>query len=137
MAAGNFQWYHSFKGLMGQTGALFTGTGADTFYIDLLSSSYTPDLANHADTGDLTGALGSPGPVTLTGVTWTVSSGTWTLDFNDGVFDYGTSTTAKYAVVYRDSDNALVGYWELDTGTTVTATKITCQINASGAGTLS
>ena len=74
-----------------------------TFYIMLLTDSYTPD-ATDAVLGDLSGEVANgngytTGGKALTGVTWNFSGAVATFDSDDVSWTAATFT-ARYAVVY-------------------------------------
>lgn len=122
---------HTFKmALCGASQALsaaFAGTSTDCRYSDL-----TDQLAN--------GNGYTTGGVTLTGVTWTESSGTLTFDCNNPQWTGLTKTGIKYGVIYDDSDTnkGLLCFFELESGSTinVTAGTLDVTINAAGVFTL-
>lgn len=144
MAAGNFTFFniakkkltdgtfdldtHSFKVALTTSSqvldATFAGTSTDARYADL-----TNELANgngYTTTGQ---ALGS--------VTLTRSTGTVAFDAADPTWTFSASKTFKYLVLYDDTDSndGLVGFWDLDTGggsITISSGGYTITFNASG-----
>ncbi len=113
----------------------------DTFKVALLSSSYTPDVENHAAYSDLTNELATANGYTqddktLT-ATWVRSTTTCTFDADDVVWTAsGGSITARYAVIYSDTGEELICYILLDSAPAdVEATDgntFTIAFNASG-----
>jgi hypothetical protein len=119
VAAGTFTLYDSVAELIAD-GSIDLDT--DTFKIVLLTSSYTPSQA-HDELADLTGQLSTAngytsGGGTLTGVTWSQTSGVATFDSDAFVWTAsGGSIVARYAVIYDDTSTGdkLIGYLLLDT----------------------
>lgn len=128
MATGTFTLYDTVAELIAD------GTidlDSHTFKIALLTSSYTPSQA-HDEYADVSGAEvanGSgytTGGETLSGVTWSQTSGIATFDSDPAVWTAsGGSIVARYAVIYDDtaSGDKLIGYLLLDaTPANLTAT---------------
>ena len=106
MAAGAWQVYNDFLRGVGVGDLDIDG---DDFKCVLLTSSYTP-TATHAAYADLSGELSTAngytnGGKSLTGVTFTESGGTTTMDCADISWDIDTaSISARYAVIYDNTD---------------------------------
>lgn len=116
--------------------ALFTSSSDANTLTETVYSGLTNEVANA--NGYTTGGN------TLSGVTWTQTSGTATFDATDTTWTAsGGSITARYAVIYDDTaaTKPLVCVCLLDTTPAdVTATAgntLTIQFNASGIFTLS
>lgn len=78
----------------------------DTFKVDLVTSSYTPDLVNHTDITDISAAIVSGnGYATFTAtVTWTKSGSTITFDSDNPNYSAsGGNIVARYAVYWDDT----------------------------------
>ena len=149
MAADAWVVYNKFKQTLG-SGAV--DMDADTFKVGLYQSTSNAEsaVATIDELADITNEVANgsgytTGGATLTGVTWTESSGTVTFDFTDPSWTAsGGSIAARFAVVYDDTAtspaDAPVGYSLLDNTpadvTTTDGNTLTLQINASGMFTL-
>lgn len=93
----------------------------------LLLASYTPDAASHQFVSDVkgagtetTGTGYTAGGVTLTSVTWAVTSNKWALKGTIPAWDTtGGSLSAAYALFYdstpgSDATNPIICAWNLD-----------------------
>jgi hypothetical protein len=125
MASGAFTLYNSAGELLGD-GTIDLDT--HTFKLALVASGYTPSLA-HDEFADITNELSTAhgytaGGQTLTGVTWSRTGGATKFDSDPAVWTAaGGSITARYAVLYDDTNDKLIGYVLLDaTPANVTAT---------------
>jgi hypothetical protein len=138
MAAGSFNVYDVWKAQMGADSDM----DSVTFMGVIVSAGYTPSLANDlSSTGMTTYSISSQAGTTsatskaLTNTEWSaVGSNTYKFDADDITYTYSVATHSKYFVVFRKSDNKLVGYTDLDTGasTGVEATKLIIQMPANG-----
>ena len=101
----------------------------------MLLSAYTPSASGHQYVSDVkaagteaTGTGYTAGGVTLTSVTWVLTSGVWRLKATIPAWNAtGGSLAGKYVVFYdatpgTDSTNPVICYWDLANNTTVTAT---------------
>lgn len=94
----------------------------DSFTMALVSSTYTPDTANHTTWSDASGAEVSGGGYSAYSLTqtWVESGGTATFDTDDATFTASSTgtITARYAIIYDDTPAApadpLVAYSLLD-----------------------
>lgn len=141
MAAGTVQVYGAAKEGIAK-GLIDLDT--DTFVVTLHSSSYTPALNTHATWADvsaseITGTGYTAGGIALSSVTVTRAGGTVTFDAAD--VSWSSSTlTGKYAVVTKRasasliSTDKLLGYFEMESGSTVSTTNgpLAIQWNAAG-----
>ena len=108
--------------------ATFAGSSGDCRYADL--------------TAELATANGyTAGGQALSGVSLTRSTGTVTFDAADISWTLTGSITFRYGVIYAASvtDDPLLGFFEFDTGASVTPTagQVTVRWNASGIFTVS
>lgn len=139
--------YDSFREYLGD-GTIDLDTHA--FKVALLTSSYTPSASTHTVYADISGSEVSStntgyttGGATLTGVTWTKSGATVTLDAADASWVAGTAgLTARYAVIYDDTPTVpskpLVAYVTFDSDVTASSgNTFTLAWNSSGILTLS
>lgn len=95
----------------------------DTIKVALVTSTYTPDVTNHAAfnsiTNEVSGTGYSAGGATLSSPTLTESAGTTTFDAGDVTISQnaGGFTNARYAILYKSTGVAatstLIGYWDL------------------------
>jgi hypothetical protein len=118
--------------------------GTDTFYIMLLDSGHTPDLANHDKRNDVEGDEVSGTGYTAGGQE--LASDSWTLDgANDrSLFDAAnaewdpvTFTNGRYAVIYKrrggaSSADELVCIIDLDANYSPSAQTFRINFNATG-----
>lgn len=109
--------------------ANFSGSSGDCRYADL-----TNEVAN--------GNGYTTGGVTLSGVTWSGSSGTVTFDCTDPTWTLTNTITFKYGIIYASSvtNSPLLCFFDADTGggsVSPLAGTLTVQVNASGIFTLS
>lgn len=100
----------------------------NTIKYAIVTSSWTPNQSTDDLWADISANEASAtngytaGGNTLTGVTWTQSSGTWTLDATDGSFTAtGAGITGKYLVFYASGTlngrvNPLLFYKLLESG---------------------
>lgn len=113
---------------------------SDTFYIALLSSSYSPSASNDTfsdvSSYEITGTGYTAGGIALTGVTlnvsgteviWTATNPVWT----------NVTFTARYAVIYKSGTtnsitNPLVCCYDFTTDQTVTSNNFQINFNTSG-----
>ena len=139
MAAGSFNVYDVWKAEIGKNGGQMSSV---TFMMVMVSSGYTPSLANDlSSTGHTTysvsaaaGSL-SATPHALLNTEWSaVGSNTYRFDATDATFTYSAVTANKYGVIYRKSDGKLVCYCDLETGATsgIEATKVIIQFSSNG-----
>ena len=139
MPAGNWTFYNDFKENLAKADI---DLNADTFKCLLTTSSYTPS-ASHSTISDITNECADSdySRQTLANVTVSESGGTVTFDSDDISFGSSVTITAKYGVIYDDTQatDPLCFYVDLDTGGgSVSSTSSTFQItiNASGIFTL-
>lgn len=145
-AAGKWKLYDSAKLKIGQG---LIDLDSHTFKMALFTSSSNCNTLTHDELTDLTGQVANgdgytTGGVTLTGVTWTNSSGTSTFNCDDVEWvATGAGFICRYAVIYDDtvSGDPLVAVCLLDTApanvTVAAGNALTITINASGVFTLS
>ena len=114
----------------------------DTFKICLLTDSYSID-ATDTQYSDLTNEVANgngytTGGVTLTGVTWTQTSGTLTFDSTMAPAWTSASFTARYAVIYNDTatNDELVCLIDFGENKVVSSGTFTINFNASGIFTI-
>lgn len=99
----------------------FNGSSTDARYADI-----TSEVAN--------GNGYATGGVTLTGVSVTGETGTVTFTTNPASWSSATFT-AKYIVLYADNTNDdLIGYMELESGSTVSPSNGTLTVNPNASG---
>ena len=145
MAAGAWKVYNSFKEKLGQA---LLDMDSHTFKCALFTSASNCNTLTHDELSDLTNQVANvngytTGGVTLSGVSWTNSSGVITFTAADLQWlASGGSIVARYAVIYDDtvSGDPLVCVCQLDTGGNVTAVNgefLTILISPSGIFTLS
>lgn len=146
MAAGTFTLYGAAKENIAKA---LIDLDSDNFQVVLTTASYTPVVNTHSTWADVSatevsGTGYSAGGAALASRTVTRSGGTVTFDAAD--VSWASSTiTAKYAVLVKKAGGSLVsgdlllGYVELESGSTVSTTNGTLSIawNASGIFTLS
>lgn len=115
----------------------------DTFKIALMAATYTPD-ATHSTWSDvsayeISGTGYSAGGATLSGVTWTRTTGTVKFDATDASWSSATFT-ARYAIIYSDTPTSpadpLVCMLDFSTSQSVVSGTFTVVFNASGILTL-
>lgn len=122
MAAGAFTTYNQFQKAIGDS---THDLDANTYKLALFLSTSNCDTATHTVLADLTNqhsnASGyTTGGVTLTSVTWNLSSSTATFDAADATFTAsGGNIVARFGVIYRSGTvnsvtDALVGRFLLD-----------------------
>jgi len=114
----------------------------DTIKVALASSSYTPNAAVHNFfddiTNEITGTNYIAGGGTVTTVAVTESGGVTTVDGDDVTWAQsgGGFTTARYAILYKDTGAAatspLVGYIDFTTDKGNVNGDLTVQWNAAG-----
>ena len=139
MAASSFHVYDIWKAEMGTNGGNMSSL---TFMMVMVSSGYTPSLANDlSSTGHTTYSVSaaagqlSATPHALTNAVWGgVGSNTYRFDADDATFTYSAVTANKYGVIYRKSDGKLVCYADLETGAAngIEATKVIIQFSSNG-----
>jgi len=146
MAAGKWKLYDTAKLKIGQG---LIDLDGHTFKMALFTSSSNCNTLTHDELADLTSQVANgdgytTGGVTLTGVTFTNSSGTSTFNCDDLEWiASGAGFICRFAVIYDDtvSGDPLLAVCLLDTtpaDVTVTAgNALTITINASGVFTLS
>ena len=141
MAAGTFNVFDVFKGELGGESEL----NSATFYGVIVSAGWTPalatDLSASANFPTMSAVAGQESATfkVLGNTEWSaVGSNTYKFDFDDITYTYSVATASKYFVVYRKSDNKLVGYCDLNVGDSsgVDATKLSVQVHADGAFTM-
>lgn len=145
-AAGKWKLYNAAKFGIGSG---LIDLDSHTFKCALYTSSSNANTLTNTLLADLTNELANgsgytTGGTTLTGVTWTNSSGTITFDCADPTWiASGGSLTFRYAVIYDDtaSGKPLLCVCLLDTApaniTVPSGNQFIITINASGAFTLS
>jgi hypothetical protein len=105
-AAGKWKFYDTAKEKIGQG---IIDLDGHTFKMALFTSASNCNTLTHDELADLTNQVANgngytTGGVTLTGVTWTNSSGTITFDFSDPSWTAsGGSIVSRYAVIYDDT----------------------------------
>jgi hypothetical protein len=146
MAAGKWKLYDTAKLKIGQG---IIDLDGHTFKMALFTSSSNCNTLTHDELADLTSQVANgdgytTGGITLTGVTFTNSSGTSTFNCDDVEWiASGAGFICRFAVIYDDTvaGDPLVAVCLLDTtpaDVTVTAgNALTITINASGVFTLS
>lgn len=145
MAAGNWKLYNTAKLKLGQG---LIQLNSHTFKCALFLASGNADTLTHDELSDLTGEVPNgngytTGGVTLTGVTWTNSSGTIKFDCDDFFWDAsGLGFDAAFAVIYDDtvSGDPLICVCVLDGGADVEVPalkELHFTINSGGVFTLS
>lgn len=146
MAAGRWKLYNAAKFGIGSG---LIDLDSHTFKCALFTSSSNANTLTNTLLTDLTNQVAglngyTTGGVTLTGVTWTNSSGTITFDFADPSWiASGGSIVSRFAVVYDDTaaGDPLLCVCLMDTTpadiTVVSGNQLSIQINVSGAFTLS
>jgi hypothetical protein len=145
-AAGKWKLYDTAK--LG-IGSGLIDLDSHTFKMALFTSASNADTLTLDELGDLTNEVANgdgytTGGVTLSGITWTNSSGTIKFDCNDAEWiASGSGITARFAVIYDDTaaNDPLICVCLLDaTPANVTATAgnaLDILISASGVFTLS
>jgi hypothetical protein len=110
---------------------------SDSLKLCLLTSAYTPD-ATDAVYGDLSGEVANgngytTGGKALTGVTWTQDGNGAVLDAADPSWTSATFT-ARYAVLYDDTDanKSLICLFDFGGNVAVTAGTFTVSFDAAG-----
>jgi hypothetical protein len=113
----------------------------DTFYIMLLTDSYTIDKTDTV-LADISGEVANgdgytTGGKALTNVTWSQSSGTLTFDADDPSWSAST-ITSRYAVIYNytATNKNLVCLKDFGSNKTSTNGAFTINFNASGIFTI-
>ncbi len=146
MAAGKWKLYNTAKEKIGQG---LIDLDGHTFKMALFQGSSNCDTLTHDELADLTNQVANgngytTGGVTLTGVTWTNSSGVITFDCSNVSWTAsGAGFSCRYAVIYDDtvSGDPLLAVCLLDTTpadiTVPALNAIDIDINASGVFTLS
>jgi hypothetical protein len=146
MAAGNFILYDEYKYHQFVSKLDLV---ADSIYVALYTSSYTPSVASHTVFADLTNeishasytaggaVLSSPAVTEISAPSgdWKFSSSNWALTFTST-----NSPAIKYAAFYINATvdsivKPLIGYFELESGSTVTVlagNTLTLQTPANG-----
>lgn len=93
---------------------------SDTLKVALFTSSHTPSASSHESFDALTNEVSAgngytAGGATLANVTLSRSGGTAKLDANDVVWTAdGGSIVARYAVIYSETADKVIGYFVLD-----------------------
>lgn len=111
---------------------------SDTFKMELVTNTYTPDFNAHdqeADiTNEVTGTNIPAGGATMSGETWTISGGVATFDATDTVWSSATGSGIRGRVVYDDTitGDPLILATTFGSDYAVTAGTLTVQENASG-----
>lgn len=106
MAAGKWKLYNTAKQKIGQG---IIDLDSHSFKVALFLSTSNCDTLTHDELVDLSNQVANgngytTGGVTLTGVTWTNSSGTLTFDCDDPTWAAsGAGITARFAVIYDDT----------------------------------
>lgn len=142
MAAGAFQVYGAaIEGIAKNTIDLDSAT----FVLTLHSGSYTPTVDTHSTWADVSASEFSTangytaGGKVLT-MSVTRSSATVTVDADDQSWTSSTLASVKYGVVTKRSGGSLVsgdlllGYFELESGSTVSTTNGTLAVNWNASG---
>lgn len=100
-----FAHYHNFKLALGKKEHDMEN---DEFYVALLTSSYTPDMAAHDAYADLTNELSTDngyvsGGLLLDNQSWTLSGGAITFDADDSVWNAvgGIIGPVRYGAIYN------------------------------------
>jgi len=120
MAASQFAVFHTFKARLGQK---LIDLDSDDIKCALIASTWTPDLAAHANWADIsaneiTGDGYTAGGLAVTNEAFTNAAGTVTWDCDDPAWTAGASgIAARYAVFYdnTDANKTLICYSLLDT----------------------
>ena len=146
---GSWTFYDSFKEYIGDDTIDMSDATADTFKVLLTTSTYTPAPATHTVLADITNILTAAGGYaaqSLTGITWSETTGTATWDANDTAWTASAADfdAARYWVLYDDTTvtptDALIAYGEIDDTPAdvivVDGTTLTLQWHASGLFTL-
>lgn len=136
MAAGSFVFYQHAV-LDSLRGAL--DLQSQTLVVALLSQGYVPNAKSHslysADASANVVVASGYADRTLAGTTVAMTSGSYvTWDANDITLSAAATIRAKWAVVYKQSNQRLVGYFDLETTQTtgVEVTQLVVQWNALG-----
>lgn len=93
---------------------------SDTLMVALFTSAHTPNAATHETFSELTGEVANgngytSGGATLANVTLSRTGGTAKLDADDVVWTAsGGSIVARYAVIYSQTADKVIGYFLLD-----------------------
>lgn len=93
---------------------------SDTLKVALFTSSHTPSASTHEAFSGLTGEVSNgngytSGGATLANVTLSRTGGTAKLDADDVVWTAsGGSIVARYAVIYSQTADKVIGYFLLD-----------------------
>ena len=118
--------------------SLFAGsiTTAHPWKVMLVGAGYTPDQDAHQVKADVTneyaGTGYTAGGATLTNVAVNYSAGTNTLTIDADDVAWNGTITARYAVVYDATTNALVGWVDFGAATSATGGTFTIEWNAAG-----
>ena len=120
MAASQFAVFHTFKARLGQK---LIDLDTDDIKCALLTSSWTPDLAAHANWADISANEivkdgYTAGGLSVTNLSFTNAAGTVTFDCDDPAWTAGASgIAARYTAFYdnTDANKTLLTYSLLDT----------------------
>ena len=149
MAAGDITWFD--QALL-DLGEKIHDLSSDTFKLGLVTSVVTPTGATsdprwgsgggtNLSTNAVATGTAWTGPVTLSGVTWTIVSGTPTFDASDPstiAQDASGFTNARWGVIYNDTDAGKRALCFIDLGSdrSIVTGPLTLTFNASGVLTL-
>lgn len=115
MAADAWQFYNGFREYVGD------GTidlDDDTFQVALYGAGYTPDVANHVDTGDLSDVCSGASSEQVTGKSWIRTGAVVDLTMGDVtiVAASALSPDPRYAVMWSvEPGGLLIAYTDLGT----------------------
>jgi hypothetical protein len=136
MAAGSFVFYQ--HAVLDQWRAALD-LQSQTLVVALLSQGYVPNAKSHslfsADASANIVVASGYADRTLGGTTVAMTSGSYvTWDANDITLSAAATIRAKWAVIYKQSNQRLVGYFDLETTQTtgVEVTQLVIQWNALG-----
>ncbi len=141
MAAGTFNVFDVWKGELGGN----SNMNSLTFMGVIVSAAWTPalatDLSASASFPIMSAVAGqeSAAAKVLANTEWSaIGSNQYKFDFDDLTFTYSVATSSKYFVVYRQSDNKLVGYVDLNTSESagLNATTLSIVVPTNGAFTI-
>ena len=130
-------------------GVAFT-IGTNTLKMGIVTSATVPTVgtadprwgtggSTNFSTNEVATATAYTGPITLTNVTWTRSSGVITLDFDNVTVAQDASgfTNAAYAIIYNDTvaGKYCIGFIDLGGPVSIVSGALNININASGFAT--
>lgn len=114
----------------------------DSFKMELVQNAYTPNFDTHDQEADITdectGTNYTAGGNTMSGETFTISSGTLVLDATDTAWTSATISNIRQRTVYDDTlaGDPLILNTDFGSDHAVTAGTLTVQESASGLATL-